>query len=155
MIDDGIFGPQLGTMILAGTLPWTDWRGLSVLALLAIGNFFCFACPFTFARDLGRRLLPANRQWPRWLRTKWLSVGLLGIYFWSYEAFSLWNSPWLTAWVIIGYFVAAIVVDGFFTGASFSKYVFPIGQFHFVQSPVSPFKHQTPTLSHLRTCKSF
>ena len=155
IIYDGIFGPQIGPMNLAGTLPWTHWRGLSVLALLAIGNFFCFACPFTFARDLGRRLLPANRQWPRWLRTKWLSVGLLGIYFWSYEAFSLWNSPWLTAWVIIGYFVAAIVVDGFFRGASFCKYVCPIGQFHFVQSLVSPFEVKTRDLSVCRTCKSF
>ena len=155
IIYDGLFGPQIGPMNLAGTLPWTHWRGLSVLALLAVGNFFCFACPFTFARDLGRRLLPANRQWPRWLRTKWVSVGLLGIYLWSYEAFSLWNSPWLTAWVIVGYFVAAIVVDGFFRGASFCKYVCPIGQFHFVQSLVSPFEVKTRDLSVCRTCKSF
>src|SRR5580704_14114952 len=58
IIYDGLFGPQIGPMNLAGTLPWTHWRGLSVLALVAIGNFFCFACPFTFARDLGRRILP-------------------------------------------------------------------------------------------------
>ena len=126
-----------------------------MLALLVIGNFFCFACPFTFARDLARRILPGNRQWPRWLRTKWISVALLGIYLWSYEAFSLWNSPWLTAWVIIGYFVAAIVVDGFFRGASFCKYVCPIGQFHFVQSLVSPFEVKTRDLDVCRSCKSF
>jgi cytochrome c oxidase assembly factor CtaG len=152
---DGLFGPQIGPMNLAGTLPWTHWRGLSVLALLVFGNFFCFACPFTFARDLGRRILPGNRQWPRWLRTKWVSAGLLAIYLWSYEAFSLWNSPWLTAWVIIGYFVAAIVVDGFFRGASFCKYVCPIGQFNFVQSLVSLFEVKTRNLDVCHTCKSF
>jgi cytochrome c oxidase assembly factor CtaG/polyferredoxin len=155
IVCDGLFGPQIGPMNLAGTLPWTHWRGLSVLALLVFGNFFCFACPFTFARDLGRRILPGNRQWPRWLRTKWVSVGLLAIYLWSYEAFSLWNSPWLTAWVIIGYFVAAIVVDGFFRGASFCKYVCPIGQFNFVQSLVSPFEVKTRNLDVCHTCKSF
>ncbi|MFY9987785.1 MAG: cytochrome c oxidase assembly protein [Chthoniobacterales bacterium] len=155
IVVDGLFGPQIGPMNLAGTLPWTHWRGLSVLALLVIGNFFCFACPFTFARDLARRILPGNRQWPRWLRTKWISVALLGIYLWSYEAFSLWNSPWLTAWVIIGYFVAAIVVDGFFRGASFCKYVCPIGQFHFVQSLVSPFEVKTRDVDVCRSCKSF
>ena len=32
------------------------------------------------------------------------------------------------------------LVDGFFRGASFCKYVCPIGQFHFVQSLVSPFE---------------
>ncbi|HYZ73057.1 MAG TPA: cytochrome c oxidase assembly protein, partial [Chthoniobacterales bacterium] len=155
IVCDGLFGPQIGPMNLAGTLPWTHWRGLSVLALLVFGNFFCFACPFTFARDLGRRLLPGNRQWPRWLRTKWVSAGLLAIYLWSYEAFSLWNSPWLTAWVIIGYFVAAIVVDGFFRGASFCKYVCPIGQFNFVQSLVSPFEVKTRNLDVCHRCKSF
>jgi cytochrome c oxidase assembly factor CtaG/polyferredoxin len=155
IVCDGLLGPQIGPMNLAGTLPWTHWRGLSVLALLVFGNVFCFACPFTFARDLGRRILPGNRQWPRWLRTKWVSVGLLAIYLWSYEAFSLWNSPWLTAWVIIGYFVSAIVVDGFFRGASFCKYVCPIGQFHFVQSLVSPFEVKTRDLDVCRSCKSF
>jgi cytochrome c oxidase assembly factor CtaG/polyferredoxin len=155
IVCDGLFGPQIGPMNLAGTLPWTHWRGLSVLALLVFGNFFCLACPFTFARDLGRLILPGNRQWPRWLRTKWISVGLLAIYLWSYEAFSLWNSPWLTAWVIIGYFVAAIVVDGFFRGASFCKYVCPIGQFHFVQSLISPFEVKTRDLDVCRSCKSF
>jgi cytochrome c oxidase assembly factor CtaG/ferredoxin len=155
IVIDGLFGPQIGPMNLAGTLPWTHWRALSVIALLVVGNFFCFACPFTFARDLGRRILPGNRQWPKWLRTKWLAVALLGVYLWSYEAFSLWNSPWLTAWVIIGYFVAAILVDGFFRGASFCKYVCPIGQFHFVQSLVSPFEVKTRDLNVCRSCKSF
>ena len=155
IVCDGLFGPQIGPMNLAGTLPWTHWRGLSVLALLVLGNFFCFACPFTFARDLGRRILPGNRQWPRWLRTKWVAVALLAIYLWSYEAFSLWNSPWLTAWVIIGYFVAAVVVDGLFRGASFCKYVCPIGQFNFVQSLVSPFEVKTRNLDVCHRCKSF
>ena len=61
IIVDGLFGSQMGAMNLAGVLPWTHWRGLSVIALLAVGNVFCMACPFNFARDLGRRLLP-----PRW-----------------------------------------------------------------------------------------
>ncbi|MBV8815413.1 MAG: FesM [Verrucomicrobia bacterium] len=142
-------------MNLAGTLPWTHWRGLTVLALLCVGNFFCFACPFTFARDIGRRILPGNRRWPRWLRTKWISVVLLAGYLWSYEAFNLWSSPWLTAWIIIGYFIAALLVDGFFRGATFCKYICPIGQFHFVQSLVSPFEVKTRNLAVCASCKSF
>src|SRR4029077_2596120 len=74
----------------------------------------------------------------RWLRSKWLAVLLLGVFLWAYEAFALWDSPWWTAWIALGYFVAAFVVDGFFRGAAFCKYVCPIGQFNFVQSLVSP-----------------
>jgi ferredoxin len=138
VIADGLFGPQVSTMNLAGVLPWTHWRGLTVIALLAAGNLFCMVCPFTFFRDFGRRFLPGGRRWPRMLRTKWLAAGLLAAFFWAYEFFDLWDSPWLTAWVIAAYFAAAFLIDGFFRGASFCKFVCPIGQFHFLGSLASP-----------------
>ena len=138
IVVDGLLGPQVSPMNLAGVLPWVHWRGLAVIALLTAGNFFCMACPFTLPRDIGRRLLPARYRWPRQLRSKWIAVGLLALYLWAYEAFSLWDSPWWTAWIIIGYFAAAFTIDGLFQGASFCKYVCPIGQFHVLHSLVSP-----------------
>jgi cytochrome c oxidase assembly factor CtaG len=151
-IADGLFGHQMSSMNLAGVLPWTHWRGLSIIALLIAGNFFCMACPFMLTRDLGRRFLPGRFRWPRRMRSKWLAVGLLALYLWSYEAFSLWDSPWLTAWLIIGYFVASFVVDGLFKGASFCKYVCPIGQFNFVQSLVSPLEVKARNLDVCLSC---
>ena len=97
IVIDGLFGPQMAPMNLAGVLPWTHWRGLSLIALLAVGNVFCMACPFNFVRDLGRRLLPARWSWPRQLRSKWIAIVLLFMFFWAYEAFALWDSPRLTA----------------------------------------------------------
>jgi cytochrome c oxidase assembly factor CtaG len=152
---DGWFGPQTTPMNLAGVLPWTHWRGFSILALLIFGNFFCMACPFTFVRDIGRRMMPTKLNWPRPLRSKWFAIVLIGLYLWAYEAFSLWNSPWLTAWVIAGYFVAAFFVDGFFRDASFCKYVCPIGQFHFVQSLISPFEVKVRQPDVCASCRTF
>jgi cytochrome c oxidase assembly factor CtaG len=137
-IYDGLCGPQLSPLNLAGVLPWIHWRGLVILGLLVAGNMFCLACPFTLPRKLARRLLGGGRRWPRALRSKWLAVALTLLFLWSYDAFSLWDSPWLTAWIALGYFTAAFLVDGFFGGASFCKHVCPIGQFNFVQSLVSP-----------------
>jgi cytochrome c oxidase assembly factor CtaG/ferredoxin len=138
VVADGFRGPQVAALNLAGVLPWIHWRALSMLALLAVGNLFCLACPFMFVRDGVRRFLTPNRRWPHALRNKWLGAGLIVLYLWAYEAFSLWDRPWLTAWLVIGYFVAAVSVDSVFRGASFCKYVCPVGQYHFVVSLVSP-----------------
>ncbi len=151
---DGFFGPQVTPLNLAGVLPWIHWRALSIVALLAVGNLFCMACPFMFVRDIGRRVLPAGWRWPRWLRTKWLPTMLLLVYLWAYEAFNLWDRPWLTAWIIAAYFLAALMVDGFFRGASFCKYVCPIGQFHFVTSLISPREIRVRSAEVCKSCRT-
>jgi cytochrome c oxidase assembly factor CtaG/ferredoxin len=152
---DGLFGHQMAAMNLAGVLPWTHWRAFTVLALLIAGNIFCFACPFNFARELGRRILPARWSWPRRFRSKWIAISLLLLFFWAYEAFSLWDSPRATAMLVISYFAAAIIVDGLFTGASFCKYVCPIGQYQFIQSLVSPVEVGVRNLAVCGTCQTY
>jgi cytochrome c oxidase assembly factor CtaG len=155
IVVDGFVGPQVGPMNLAGVLPWVHWRGFTVLAILFAGNLFCMGCPFMLVRDLGRNIFPASHTWPRALRSKWIAVGLLAIYFWAYEAFHLWNSPWLTAWIIVAYFAAATLIDGWFKGASFCKYVCPIGQFHFVQSLTAPAEIKVREADVCRRCQTF
>jgi cytochrome c oxidase assembly factor CtaG/ferredoxin len=154
VVIDGLFGHQMAAMNLAGVLPWIHWRGLVVLALLALGNIFCFACPFNLARQLERRILPARWSWPRRLRSKWIAIALLLLFFWAYEAFSLWDSPRTTALLILGYFAGAIIIDGLFTGASFCKYVCPIGQYQFIQSLISPVEVGVRNLSVCNTCRT-
>lgn len=138
VVADGFVGPQVTPLNAAGVLPWIHWRALSIMALLVVGNLFCMACPFMLVRDIGRSVLPAKLRWPRALRSKWLAAGLFVLYLWAYEAFNLWDSAWLTACIISGYFVVSCVIDGLFRGASFCKYVCPIGQFHFITSLISP-----------------
>ena len=153
VVADGFLGDQMAAMNLAGVLPWTYWRFFVIVGLLAVGNVFCMACPFMLPRELGRRLGLATRHWPAPLRSKWLAVVLLALFFWAYEALALWNSPLWTAWIVVAYFVAAFVVDTLFRGASFCKYVCPIGQFQFVSSLVSPFEvrlKERTCLRHLR-----
>jgi polyferredoxin len=154
LILDGWFGPQLAPRNLAGVLPWVHWRGFLILALLVAGNLFCMACPFLLPRRLAKRFLPASRTWPAKLQSKWLSLGLLLSFFWAYEAFSLWASPWLTAWVAATYFVGAFVVDGFFRGAAFCRFVCPIGQFNFVHATLSPLEVRVREPERCGDCKT-
>jgi cytochrome c oxidase assembly factor CtaG/ferredoxin len=154
VVYDGLRGPPVGAMNLAGVLPWIHWRGLVVLGLLAVGNFFCMACPFLVPRTLARWWRPASRPWPSWLRNKWPAIVLLVVFLWAYEALALWDSPWWTAWIILAYFGAAFLVDGIFRGASFCKYVCPVGQFNFVQSLISPLEIKVRDRAVCGSCRT-
>ena len=155
VIADGLVGTQVAPMNLAGVLPWIYWRAFAVIALLVAGNLFCMACPFTMPRDLGRRFSRPRYRWPRALRSKWMAAALLITYLWAYEAFALWDSPRVTAWIILGYFASAFVIDMLFRGASFCKYVCPIGQFHFVHSLVSPFEVRVREPAVCASCRTY
>lgn len=154
VIVDGLAGPPVESMNVAGVLPWTHWRGFTVLALLLAGNVFCYVCPFTFVRDLARKVLPANRRWPAVLSNKWPAILLMVTFFWAYEWFDLWSNPAATAWLILGFFGGALVVDGIFRGASFCKYVCPIGQFHFLSSLASPLEVRVREPSVCGSCRT-
>jgi cytochrome c oxidase assembly factor CtaG/polyferredoxin len=138
VVVDGFTGAPVGAANLAGVGPWIWGRGLLVLGLLVAGNVFCMACPFTLPRELGKRLARPVRAWPKALRSKWLAAALLAVFFFAYERFDLWDRPAATAALLVGYFAAAFAVDSLFRGASFCKYVCPIGQFQFAGSLVSP-----------------
>jgi hypothetical protein len=154
IVVDGLFGPPVSSMNLAGVLPWTYWRAFVVVGLLAAGNFFCMSCPFMFFRELGRRLGMRQRAWPRALRSKWFGVALLVLFFWGYEVFGLWDKPIWTAWLIVNYFLVALAIDAVFRGASFCKYVCPIGQFQFVTALVSPLEVKVRQPGVCATCKT-
>lgn len=149
---DGWWGTPISSLNFAGILPWMGWRGLLVIGLLVAGNMFCYSCPMMWVRDWGRRILPGRLTWPRALRSKWLAVVLLALFFWASEAFQWWDRPAATASLVVAYFVAAVVIDGLFKGASFCKYVCPIGQFNFAQSLVSPLEVKVKDAETCRSC---
>ena len=150
----GLYGPDLAPKNLATVVTWVHYRGLLVLVLLAAGNFFCFACPFLLPRELARRLFRPVWNWPQALRSKWLAVGLLVLILFAYELFNLWGAPRWTAWLIVGYFVAALTVDALFKHASFCKWVCPIGQFNFLASAVSPLEVKVRDAEVCASCRT-
>ncbi len=152
MLYDGFTGPPEPYRNLSTVLAWIWYRGVLLLALLAVGNLFCMACPFALPRTLARRLSLAGPRWPRALRTKGLAVAGLFLIFFLYEWLDLWASPWLTAWVIVGYFVAAFVLEALFHDSPFCKYICPLGQFNYVHSALSPFQIQARDPEVCRTC---
>ena len=141
VIVDGLTGRQVAPRNVATTAVWLHYRGLLVLGIAVLGNAFCAACPLMLTRGLSRRLerlLPRKLAWPGALRNKWLVVVLLLAFFLAYEVFDLWASPWLTAWLALGYFGAALAVDVLFPAGTFCRWVCPLGNFNFTLASASP-----------------
>ena len=150
----GLLGPDLAPGNLATVLTWVHYRGLLVVALLAAGNLFCAGCPFILARDWGRRLHAPTRLWPKRLRGKWIAIALFIAVLFSYELFDLWALPRGTAYLVLGYFAAAMAIDTVFKGGSFCKHVCPIGQFNFVASTISPLELQIREPATCQACRT-
>jgi ferredoxin len=150
----GLAGPQIAPRNLATVLTSIHWRGLLVIGVLAIGNLFCTGCPMILVRDAGRRAIRPTRTWPRLLRGKWLALALLVVVLFVYELFDLWELPRATAWLVLGYFGAALAVDLTFKGASFCKYVCPIGQFNFIASTMAPAELSVRAASTCESCRT-
>ena len=158
VVFDGLVGPQLAPKNLATVGVWLHYRGFVVLALLIAGNLFCMACPFMLPRRAGRwareRWLRGGLPAPALLRGKWVAVGLLVLFFFAYELFALWSTPWWTAWVVLAYFAVAFAVDTIFQGATFCKRICPLGQFNFFGSLISPLEIQVRDVAICAGCRT-
>jgi ferredoxin len=152
VVADGLLGSRVDPTTLTTIAVWTHYRGLLVIALLALGNLFCTGCPFVLARDAGRRLRAPTLTLPRWLRTKWTAIALFVAVLFCYELFDLWSLPRATAYLVLAYFASALVVDLTFKGASFCKYFCPIGQFNFIASTMSPFEMRIRSMPTCVSC---
>ncbi len=156
VVIDGLTGRPVAPRNVATTAVWLHYRGLLVLALALFGNAFCSACPLMLTRGASRRLkrlLRSDFRWPRALHNKWLVIGIMALYLFSYELFDLWASPWLTAWLVIGYFGAALTVDTLFPAGTFCRYVCPLGNFNFALSTASPTQITAVDPDVCRTCE--
>jgi ferredoxin len=81
-------------------------------------------------------------------------VGLFVLILFAYELFGLWSEASWTAWLIFGYFAAALLVDVVFKHASFCKWLCPIGQFNFVGSALSPLEVKVRDLEVCEGCRT-
>jgi polyferredoxin len=149
---NGLLATRIDPTDFTTTVIWVHYRGLLVLALLAAGNLFCSGCPFVLVRDAGRRLAPPMFTFPRRLRTKWVAIALFAAVLFCYELFDLWALPRATAWLVLAYFGGALAVDLIFKGATFCKYLCPIGQFNFVASTCSPLELRIKAPDTCRDC---
>jgi polyferredoxin len=152
---DGFTGRQIAPVNTATVSVWVHYRGLVALAIAIAGNLFCAACPLMLTRGptkLLKRFVP-EFQFPRVLRNKYTVLALTIIFLFSYEHFDLWASPWLTAWLVVAYFAAALLFDALFPIGTFCKYVCPLGNFNFALAQSAPTQITARDSSVCQSCE--
>ena len=65
---------------------------------------------------------------------------------------TFWASPWLTAWLIVAYFLASFILEAVFSESAFCKYVCPLGSFNMVYSTLSPTRIAVKSHDICATC---
>jgi len=138
VVIDGFLGPREAATNIAGTWPWTHWRGLAAVSMVLAGNLACMGCPLIAPRTLLRRWIKPTLRIPLWLRRKWIAVAAIFVWLIAYEACGWWDSPRLTAALIVGFILVATCVDLIFEGSSFCQWMCPIGQWNMALSVASP-----------------
>lgn len=138
VIAAGLFDIQKGDMNIATLLMWTIWWAGIIFTFVFAGRIWCMTCPVGAVQDWAGRLISMNRDFPRPLRNIYLSSAMFfGLTWW--DGFSgIVNKPALTAYLLIGFFVAAIGMALIFKGRAFCRYVCPIGGLIGIYSMFSP-----------------
>jgi hypothetical protein len=142
----GIFGSLVGSHNFAIIFVWIAWWTALKLAFIpAGGRSWCSVCPIPMPGEwlqqgglLGRTGARRGLRlaWPKKLRGSWLQSGAflaIGLF----SAVTL-TDPRVTAWVLLGLILLAIVLSLVFERRAFCSYLCPIGGFTGLYSKIAP-----------------
>lgn len=149
----GLFDVQMGDRNIATLLMWTIWWAGIIFTFVFFGRIWCMMCPYGALQDWIQRLFTFNKDFPKSIRNVWLSSFLFfGLTWWdSYGG--LVNKQALTAYVLLGFFAAAIGIAVVFKGRAFCRYVCPIGGLIGIYSMFSPVELRNKCLDVCRQHK--
>lgn len=160
----GLLGSPVGSNNFAILFVWIAWwTALKLLFIPLGGRAWCSICPIPMPGEWLQRggvLEPGRKlglgwRWPRRLRGAWLQSGgfvLVGLF----SAVTL-TTPRLTAWVLLGILLLALVMSLVFKQRAFCSYLCPIGGFTGLYASMAPVelrvKDRTVCAAHnTKTC---
>lgn len=149
----GLFDIQQGDRNIATLLMWTIWWAGIIFTFVFVGRIWCMMCPFGAVQDWIGRLKSMNRDFPRKMRNIYLSSGIFFVLTWWDSYSGIVNRPALTAYLLIGFFIAASGMAFVFRGRSFCRYVCPIGGLIGIYSMFSPLELRNKCLEVCRSHK--
>ena len=134
----GLFGTPVGSHNFGIIFVWIVWWALLIIVLVPFfGRLWCTVCPipgpgeWLQRRGIIRRVPGRPRtlrwRWPRKLRNIWLqNGGFLAVAMFSTV---ILTRPQVSAWVLLGMILVAVLLSIFYENRVFCRYVCPVGGF--------------------------
>lgn len=144
----GLFGTPAGNRNFGIVFVWIVWWALLMLLLVPVaGRLWCGVCPIPapgewlqrrtlIAPGKGGKLHTLGLKWPKRWRNIWLqNLGFLGVALFSTV---ILTTPLVTALVLLGFVLIALVTSVLFERRTFCRYLCPVGGFIGLYSQVAP-----------------
>jgi len=143
----GMFGTPVGSRNFGIIFVWIVWWALLIIILVpAAGRLWCAICPIPapgewlqrqgIVRRFMGKPLTLGLRWPRRFKNIWLqNAGFLLIAVFSTV---ILTRPGVSAWLLLGFVLAAVVLSLLFEKRVFCRYVCPVGGFIGLYSMASP-----------------
>ena len=134
----GFWGTPAGSHNFSIVYIWIVWWAMLIIVLVPFfGRLWCLACPIPapaewlqrrgIIQKISKPLRTLNRRWPRKFRNIWLQNGaFLGIALFSVI---ILTRPMVSAWVLLGMILLAVILSVFYKNRVFCRYVCPVGGF--------------------------
>jgi hypothetical protein len=143
----GILGTPVGNRNFSTVMIWIVWWTLLIIVLVPLlGRAWCAICPIpapgewlqrrAIIRRAPGRLRTLRWHWPTYLKNGWLQ----NLSFLVFALFSVMilTRPAITAWILLAFVVASLVLSALYENRAFCRYICPVGGFVSLYSLAAP-----------------
>lgn len=144
----GLFGTPVGNQNLSIVLIWIAWWAVLILILVPfLGRSWCSVCPLPLPGEwlqqgtvlgpqIGKKGWGKRLHWPRKLQNIWIQNGTFALM--ALFSAVILTKPAVTAWLLFGLTLVAVIVSLIFERRAFCRYLCPVGGFIGLYSQISP-----------------
>jgi transcriptional regulator with AAA-type ATPase domain/polyferredoxin len=124
-----LFGPAAAEKNIGLTLSWVVGWPLMIFSFFFLARTWCSICGLSVPGWLAQFVMKPERPTPQWIRrySGWIMAILCILLFWIETAWNAYQSPWLTAWIILTITLGSLLFSMFFKRRVWCRYLCPLG----------------------------
>lgn len=150
-------GPQESEKNMGLTLSWIIGWPLLIFAFFFLARIWCSICGLSVPGWLAQLVLKPQRPTPQFIRrySGWLMAGLCILLFWVEITWNAYDSPYLTAGIILTVTSGSLLFSVFFKRRVWCRYLCPLGAINALFSMPSILELRANTHVCMNRCEDY